>query len=112
MTKPITVSELKKELKIMNVSELNELILDLYKSSNQVKEILSNDYSKIEKDQLRIGDVIIYKENGNIKHSTTFLGNNMSIGKNGFQRDLKIANIREQWPNADLIEYYRYWRIK
>ena len=41
MTKPITISELKKELKIMNMSELNELILDLYKSSNQVKEILS-----------------------------------------------------------------------
>ena len=44
MTKPITISELKKELKIMNMSELNELILDLYKSSNQVKEILSSKY--------------------------------------------------------------------
>lgn len=50
MTKPITISELKKELKIMNVSELNELILDLYKSSTQVKEILSSKF---------IGDVYL-----------------------------------------------------
>ena len=44
MPKHLTVSELKKELKIMNMSELNELILDLYKSSNQVKEILSSKF--------------------------------------------------------------------
>lgn len=41
MTKPLTVSELKKELKIMNEAELKELILELYKSSVQVKEILN-----------------------------------------------------------------------
>lgn len=29
MPKHLTISELKKELKIMNLSELNELILDL-----------------------------------------------------------------------------------
>lgn len=44
MPKQLTISELKKELKIMNMSELNELILDLYKSSNQVKEILSSKF--------------------------------------------------------------------
>lgn len=41
MTKPLTISELKKELKIMNEFELKELILELYKSSVQVKEILN-----------------------------------------------------------------------
>lgn len=44
MPKHLTVSELKKELNIMNMSELNELILDLYKSSNQVKEMLSSKF--------------------------------------------------------------------
>lgn len=39
MIKPMTITELKKELKKLEHSELSELILSLYKTNDKVKEI-------------------------------------------------------------------------
>ena len=41
MIKPMTITELKKELKKLEHSELSELILSIYKTNDKVKEILN-----------------------------------------------------------------------
>jgi TusA-related sulfurtransferase len=41
MIKPMTLTELKKELKKLEQSELIELISSLYKTNDKVKEILN-----------------------------------------------------------------------
>lgn len=41
MIKPMTITELKKELKKLEHSELSELILGIYKTNDKVKEILN-----------------------------------------------------------------------
>ena len=41
MIKPMTITELKKELKKLEHSELSEIILSIYKTNDKVKEILN-----------------------------------------------------------------------
>jgi hypothetical protein len=41
MIKPMTITELKKELKKLDNTELNELVLNIYKTNDKVKDIIN-----------------------------------------------------------------------
>lgn len=90
MTKPITVSALKKELKEMDQKALMDLILELYKSEPKVKDQLS---AKFLGKEFQADSLTEYKK----KMVNIFFNNNLSLPSMKKAKDLildfkKIGN--------------------
>ncbi|MCK8058433.1 MULTISPECIES: DUF6155 family protein [unclassified Fusibacter] len=97
MIKPITITELKKELKKMEQSELIELISNLYKSNDKVKEIIN---AKVVGEKYQEELLEVYKE----KMYAEFFPENMRKVPSFVTAKNMIAEFKKVGNNEMLLD--------